>query len=98
MAAPSANKFGHVSPTTAEHVYKDFENDQVCILDGGQCPFGIESTVIKISKEQDKYELLIIRKGGISSKNLKQIVEEQKIKVEIKELKRDHSKPETENL
>jgi L-threonylcarbamoyladenylate synthase len=51
VAAPSANKFGHVSPTTAEHVYKDFENDSVCILDGGHCSFGIESTVLKISKE-----------------------------------------------
>ena len=67
MAAPSANKFGHVSPTTAEHVYYDFKNDDVIILDGGHCSFGIESTVLKISLVDDKYELLIIRKGGISA-------------------------------
>lgn len=51
VAAPSANKFGHVSPTKAEHVYNDFHLDsEVTILDGGQCNFGIESTVLKISE------------------------------------------------
>jgi tRNA A37 threonylcarbamoyladenosine synthetase subunit TsaC/SUA5/YrdC len=50
IAAPSANKFGHVSPTKAEHVYNDFHLDsEVYIVDGGQCSFGIESTVLKIS-------------------------------------------------
>lgn len=49
LAAPSANKFGHVSPTKPEHVYNDFYKDsEVAILDGGQCNFGIESTVLKI--------------------------------------------------
>ena len=49
MAAPSANKFGHVSPTKAEHVYKDFHKDtDVLIIDGGSCDFGIESTVLKL--------------------------------------------------
>jgi L-threonylcarbamoyladenylate synthase len=63
IAAPSANKFGHVSPTKAEHVYNDFCKDsEVVILDGGACSFGIESTVLKITES----ELIIIRKGGIS--------------------------------
>ncbi len=63
IAAPSANKFGHVSPTKAEHVYNDFYKDsEVMILDGGSCSFGIESTVVKITDT----ELVIIRKGGIS--------------------------------
>ena len=49
VAAPSANKFGHVSPTKAEHVYKDFHKDtDVLIIDGGECAFGIESTVLKL--------------------------------------------------
>ena len=49
VAAPSANKFGHVSPTKAEHVYKDFHEDtDVLIIDGGECAFGIESTVLKL--------------------------------------------------
>lgn len=51
LAAPSANKFGHVSPTKAEHVYNDFHEDsEVLIINGGQCSFGIESTVLKISQ------------------------------------------------
>jgi len=67
IAAPSANKFGHVSPTKAEHVYHDFhQENEVIILDGGSCSFGIESTVVKITES----ELVIIRKGGVSQKNL----------------------------
>ena len=50
IAAPSANKFGHVPPTKAEHVYDDFHADsEVYIIDGGSCSFGIESTVLKIT-------------------------------------------------
>lgn len=53
MAAPSANKFGHVSPSKAEHVYKDFHKDtDVLIIDGGECAFGIESTVLKIEIDE----------------------------------------------
>ena len=75
VAAPSANKFGHVSPTKAEHVYNDFHKDsEVFIIDGGQCDFGIESTVVKLtyngndkgSEQSPLYELLILRRGGIS--------------------------------
>lgn len=50
LAAPSANKFGHVSPSKAEHVYADFYKDsEMLIIDGGPCSFGIESTVLKLS-------------------------------------------------
>jgi L-threonylcarbamoyladenylate synthase len=67
LAAPSANKFGHVSPTKAEHVFNDFHKDSdVLIVDGGSCSFGIESTVVKITEN----ELTIIRKGGVSFANL----------------------------
>jgi len=63
IAAPSANKFGHVSPSKAEHVYNDFYLDsEVAILDGGSCGFGIESTVMKIidsctEETPDSFEL-----------------------------------------
>lgn len=73
VAAPSANKFGHVSPTKAEHVYHDFHKDsEVFIIDGGSCSFGIESTVMKItySADEDLYRLLILRRGGVSEQNL----------------------------
>jgi L-threonylcarbamoyladenylate synthase len=46
LAAPSANPFGSISPTTAEHVANYFENEFPYILDGGPCTSGIESTII----------------------------------------------------
>ena len=72
IAAPSANKFGHVSPSKAQHVYDDFYKDsEVTILDGGQCSFGIESTVLKIEELKDReIQITILRKGGVSEKSL----------------------------
>lgn len=46
IAAPSANPFGRISPTTAEHVANYFPNDVAMVLDGGPCRSGIESTII----------------------------------------------------
>ena len=83
MAAPSANKFGHVSPTKAEHVYKDFHKDtDVLIIDGGECSFGIESTVLKLEtiqtegEDKPSFKLMIIRKGGVSINSLQQVIAE----------------------
>jgi tRNA A37 threonylcarbamoyladenosine synthetase subunit TsaC/SUA5/YrdC len=93
IAAPSANKFGHVSPSKAEHVYNDFHLDsEVTILDGGPCSFGIESTVLKIVdlEPADTFELLILRKGGVSEKALHEAIlssdfsEELKISIKSK--------------
>lgn len=104
VAAPSANKFGHVSPTKAEHVYKDFHSDsEVLIIDGGSCSFGIESTVMKIcyTTEQEKpYELCVIRKGGISLENLNAQIEDSGLadNVFVTQLGQKHSKEETEKL
>ena len=90
MAAPSANKFGHVSPSKADHVYKDFHLDtDVLIIDGGECDFGIESTVLKLEVLEGGdgdlttlFKLLIVRKGGISLQNLEQAIAE----IELSEL------------
>ncbi len=79
LAAPSANKFGHVSPSKAEHVYSDFHKDsEVLIIDGGGCSFGIESTVLKISysQESQKYSLLVLRRGGVSEQSLQLAIED----------------------
>ena len=54
IGAPSANLFSHVSPTEAVHVFNDFWKDDVCIVDGGKCEFGIESTVLKITDTEIK--------------------------------------------
>ncbi|VWU49731.1 threonylcarbamoyl-AMP synthase, putative [Hepatocystis sp. ex Piliocolobus tephrosceles] len=51
IAAPSANKFKHISPTNSLHVLEEFKNEKnLLIFDSGQCDIGIESTVIKITK------------------------------------------------
>ncbi|MEM5434944.1 L-threonylcarbamoyladenylate synthase [Paraburkholderia diazotrophica] len=49
VAAPSANRFGHVSPTTAQHVREEF-GDRIHVLDGGSSDVGIESTIIDLSR------------------------------------------------
>jgi L-threonylcarbamoyladenylate synthase len=79
IAAPSANKFGHVSPSKAQHVYNDFHLDcEVAILDGGSCSFGIESTVLKVGQLAEvgptHFDLTILRKGGVSEKSLHETV------------------------
>ena len=48
IGAPSANLFSHVSPTEAVHVFNDFFNCELSIVDGERCEFGVESTVIKL--------------------------------------------------
>lgn len=53
VAAPSANRFGRVSPTNAAHVaeeFTDLSDEQLLILDGGACPVGIESTIVDCSR------------------------------------------------
>lgn len=62
LAAPSANRSGRISPTTAEHVDQDLGEKIPLILDGGPCGVGVESTIVKI--EDDVIRLL--RPGGIA--------------------------------
>lgn len=66
LAAPSANPFGYVSPTTARHVEDQLENKISYILDGGSCKVGLESTIISI----DNNGVCIHRPGGVSIENL----------------------------
>jgi L-threonylcarbamoyladenylate synthase len=51
IAAPSANRFTQLSPTTAQHVREAFGKDTPFLLDGGPCAVGIESTVIAVTKD-----------------------------------------------
>jgi L-threonylcarbamoyladenylate synthase len=50
VAAPSANKFGHVSPTVAKDVEEEFAGEVSLVLDGGPCRVGIESTIVDLSQ------------------------------------------------
>ena len=61
VAAPSANQFGRVSPTTAEHVQGEF-GDTLLILDGGPCSVGIESSIIDCTRGQP----VLLRPGAIT--------------------------------
>ncbi len=63
LAAPSANRFGHISPTTAQHVRDEFETELELILDGGAAQIGIESTIIDARTP----ELRILRPGAITA-------------------------------
>jgi L-threonylcarbamoyladenylate synthase len=65
LAAPSANKFGKTSPTTAAHVHSEFKTEQVYVVDGGDCEIGIESTVLLIRQREDKAVLSVLRRGSI---------------------------------
>lgn len=62
LAAPSANPFGYLSPTTAEHVYEQLGSKIEMILDGGPCEVGIESTIIEFTDTKP----VLLRAGGIS--------------------------------
>jgi L-threonylcarbamoyladenylate synthase len=66
LAAPSANRFGHVSPTSAEHVRSEFGDLLPIVLEGGPCEVGIESTIVDLSGAQPR----ILRPGGIGAAEL----------------------------
>lgn len=73
VAAPSANRFGHVSPTRAEHVMSDLGAHQIWVLraaDGDEtsCGVGIESTVLKIDESASR--LIVLRRGGVPEAEL----------------------------
>lgn len=70
LAAPSANPFGYVSPTSAHHVADQLGDKIAYILDGGKCPVGIESTIIGF----DGDETVIHRLGGKSVEEIESLV------------------------
>lgn len=61
IAAPSANRFGAVSPTTADHVVADLGDDVDYVLDGGACAVGVESTIVDLSRGRP----VLLRPGGM---------------------------------
>jgi L-threonylcarbamoyladenylate synthase len=71
VAAPSANPFGRLSPTRAEHVFEGLGNKIDCIIDGGPCSVGVESTVLSLTGEEPPR---ILRPGGVSREDLERII------------------------
>ena len=70
LAAPSANRSKHISPTTAQHVYEDLQGQVELILDDGPCGVGIESTVLDLTCDTPT----ILRPGAITAEMLLDIV------------------------
>jgi len=70
LAAPSANRFGCVSPTCPEHVREEFSDKLPLVLDGGCCRVGVESTILSLVTE----EPVLLRPGGISASKLAEVL------------------------
>ena len=72
LAAPSANRFGRISPTTAAHVREELGERVSLILDGGPCPVGIESTILDLSRGVP----VMLRPGRVSVSELSRVLGE----------------------
>ena len=71
LAAPSANPFGYVSPTTAAHVLDGLKGRVPHVLDGGPCEVGLESTIVDAT---DPCRLVVLRPGAISTADLREVL------------------------
>ncbi|MHA1730797.1 MAG: L-threonylcarbamoyladenylate synthase [Promethearchaeota archaeon] len=69
IAAPSANKFGGLSPTTARHVVEELGERVEFVLDGGRCPVGVESTIVKVGDPP-----VLLRPGGLPLEDLERCI------------------------
>ena len=69
IIGPSANRFGHISPTSAEHVREEFGSSLKFVLDGGPCAVGVESTIVDFSRETP----VIVRPGMLSASVISEI-------------------------
>jgi L-threonylcarbamoyladenylate synthase len=70
LAAPSANRFGRISPTTAAHVREELGERVALILDGGACAVGIESTILDFSRDVPE----ILRPGAIGPEDIARVI------------------------
>jgi L-threonylcarbamoyladenylate synthase len=72
VAAPSANRFGHVSPTTAQHVLWDLAGRVDLVVDGGPCTVGLESTIVEVVAGP----VSLLRPGGLPVERLEEVLGE----------------------
>lgn len=70
VAAPSANRFGRVSPTCAEHVARDLGDDIDMLLDGGECDVGVESTILDLTRDVP----VLLRPGGVTVAHIESLL------------------------
>jgi L-threonylcarbamoyladenylate synthase len=98
IAAPSANRFGHVSPTRPTHVMDDLSSEDVWIIDpnldttstnnnnsnnNACCDVGVESTVAKVTWEDNVGKVIVLRHGAVSEQDIRQCLEEAAMKFEV---------------
>lgn len=72
IAAPSANRYGKLSPTRAEHVREELGDTVKVILDGGECQIGLESTIVSFEGQSVR----LLRPGGVTAAQIRQVVGE----------------------
>ncbi|MDY6965693.1 MAG: L-threonylcarbamoyladenylate synthase [Halobacteriota archaeon] len=70
LAAPSANPFGYISPSTPEHVKEQIGSDVDLIIDGGRCMIGVESTVIDLTRKDP----ILLRPGGLPLEEIEDVI------------------------
>jgi L-threonylcarbamoyladenylate synthase len=75
LAAPSANPFGYISPTTSQHVFDQLQNRIPMILDGGPCDIGLESTIVGFEGELP----IVYRLGGLTLEDIRNVCGEIKV-------------------
>jgi len=70
ICAPSANPFGYVSPTRPEHVVEQLGGEVDCVLDGGPCAIGIESTIVAFEGDRP----VVLRPGAVTAEDLQSVL------------------------
>ena len=89
IAAPSANLSGSPSPTCGEHVISDLYGIIDCIIDGGECEIGLESTIVKI----DEDKLVLLRPGAITADALRCVCETVEISSAVTQMLKENERP-----
>src|SRR5271156_2334336 len=79
IAAPSANRYGHLSPTRAEHVRDELGDTVKIILDGGECQIGLESTIVAL----EGTSVRLLRPGAVTAGQMRAVVGELLIGAEL---------------
>ena len=77
IAAPSANKSGRPSPTSASHVQEDFVDEEITLLDGGHTTIGLESTVVDITGDTP----IVLRPGSVTAEDIENAINQQVLSV-----------------
>lgn len=74
VAAPSANRFGQVSPTTAEAVVEELGDTVDLVVDGGPCAIGVESTIVEFAPSDEGDVVTILRPGAVSAEAVEEVL------------------------